>query len=98
MADTLGHFSFFVVAGLVPAIHVLAARKTWMPGTRPGMTQRALICAPGNAGPPGIFSTAQSKFQFASGRQVTDINRAVVAWGRWRPPKARRTMVFAAQE
>jgi hypothetical protein len=28
-----------VMAGLVPAIHVLdAARKTWMPGTRPGMT------------------------------------------------------------
>src|ERR1700722_13010954 len=34
----------FVMAGLVPAIHVLlserAARKTWMPGTRPGMTPR----------------------------------------------------------
>jgi len=28
-----------VMAGLVPAIHVLlVARKTWMPGTRPGMT------------------------------------------------------------
>ena len=27
----------FVMAGLVPAIHVLAAR-TWMPGTTPGMT------------------------------------------------------------
>ena len=28
-----------VMAGLVPAIHVLvAARKTWMPGPRPGMT------------------------------------------------------------
>src|ERR671939_702056 len=28
------------MAGLVPAIHVFAstARKTWMPGTRPGMT------------------------------------------------------------
>jgi hypothetical protein len=28
------------MAGLVPAIHVLAAsiRKTWIPGTRPGMT------------------------------------------------------------
>jgi hypothetical protein len=28
------------MAGLVPAIHVfyLACRKTWMPGTRPGMT------------------------------------------------------------
>ena len=31
-----------VMAGLVPAIHVLpfARRKTWMPGTRPGMTER----------------------------------------------------------
>jgi opacity protein-like surface antigen len=28
------------MAGLVPAIHVLASKenKTWMPGTRPGMT------------------------------------------------------------
>jgi hypothetical protein len=32
----------FVMAGLVPAVHVLAAeRKTWMPGTRPGMTNLA---------------------------------------------------------
>jgi hypothetical protein len=33
--------SFFVMAGLVPAIHVflcIAAAKTWMPGTSPGMT------------------------------------------------------------
>ena len=31
----------FVMAGLVPAIHVLASQtesKTWMPGTSPGMT------------------------------------------------------------
>jgi len=28
------------MAGLVPANHVLAqARKTWMPGTRPGTTE-----------------------------------------------------------
>jgi len=26
------------MAGHVPAIHVLDAEKTWMPGTRPGMT------------------------------------------------------------
>jgi hypothetical protein len=35
---------FFVMAGLVPAIHVfveLNAAKTWMPGTRPGMTGSA---------------------------------------------------------
>jgi pimeloyl-ACP methyl ester carboxylesterase len=33
------------MAGLVPAIHVLfhaANRKTWMPGTRPGMTERTM--------------------------------------------------------
>src|SRR5881296_2728675 len=27
------------MAGLVPAIHVLDAARTWMPGTRPGMTK-----------------------------------------------------------
>jgi hypothetical protein len=35
-----------VMAGLVPAIHVYvcqgAQRKTWMPGTRPGMTSQEL--------------------------------------------------------
>jgi hypothetical protein len=34
-----------VMAGLVPAIHVLLAlvkeRESWMPGTRPGMTREA---------------------------------------------------------
>jgi len=28
-----------VMAGLVPAIHVFLAAQTWMPGTRPGMTE-----------------------------------------------------------
>src|SRR5258708_13459771 len=34
---------FSVMAGLVPAIHVFLSRaaKTWMPGTRPGMTSFA---------------------------------------------------------
>jgi hypothetical protein len=35
---------FYVMAGLVPAIQVfldLNATKTWMPGTRPGMTNFA---------------------------------------------------------
>ena len=27
------------MAGLVPAIHVLVHTRTWMPGTRPGMTK-----------------------------------------------------------
>jgi hypothetical protein len=26
------------MAGLVPAIHVFYVAKTWIPGTRPGMT------------------------------------------------------------
>src|SRR5262249_6812962 len=31
------------MAGLVPAIHALpVARKTWMPGTRPGMTEEPI--------------------------------------------------------
>jgi len=29
------------MAGLVPAIHVFLGAKTWMPGTRPGMTESA---------------------------------------------------------
>ncbi len=36
------------MAGLVPAIHVLnfaGAIKTWMPGTRPGMTIQRLLMA-----------------------------------------------------
>jgi hypothetical protein len=33
-----GLIHLFVMAGLVPAIHALAAVKTWMPGTSPGMT------------------------------------------------------------
>jgi hypothetical protein len=40
-APSLDHSQLFVVmAGLVPAIHAsrLAGCKTWMPGTRPGMT------------------------------------------------------------
>ena len=35
------HLYVVVMAGLVPAIHVFLAlmAKTWMPGTRPGMTR-----------------------------------------------------------
>ena len=39
----LWHQRFLLVmAGLVPAIHVFlrAVTKTWMPGTRPGMTRQ----------------------------------------------------------
>ena len=41
----LGH-TISVMAGLVPAIHVLLfprLQKTWMPGTRPGMTNRKTV-------------------------------------------------------
>jgi hypothetical protein len=35
------------MAGLVPAIHVFVdiERKTWMPGTRPGMTRIDIVQA-----------------------------------------------------
>src|SRR5213076_2023664 len=50
------HGSFLiqpVMAGLVPAIHVLLSptRTTWMPGTRPGMTTN--VAARGSAKAPG---------------------------------------------
>ncbi len=46
-------FCFSVMAGLVPAIHVLvASRKTWMPGTRPGMTMLECPTRPKSAARP----------------------------------------------
>ncbi len=47
------------MAGPVPAIHVFLGplkRKTWMPGTRPGMT---------NKGGQVFFFTASAKLAFA---------------------------------
>ena len=42
-----------VMAGLVPAIHVLKVSKTRIPGTSPGMTQRmALFGLNPRPGPP----------------------------------------------
>jgi hypothetical protein len=43
------------MAGFIPAIHVFAARahhkiKTWMPGTRPGMTVFARLNASAESG------------------------------------------------
>jgi hypothetical protein len=36
------------MAGLVPAIHVFAAKKTWMPGTQASLRSlRVLGCVPG---------------------------------------------------
>jgi hypothetical protein len=43
-----------VMAGLVPAIHVFSlgfTNKTWMPGTRPGMTGFYLPRKYGSTGP-----------------------------------------------
>jgi hypothetical protein len=40
------------MAGLVPAIHVLGRlqrRRTWMPGTRPGMTVELIAPSPVNS-------------------------------------------------
>jgi hypothetical protein len=34
-----GTLAFLVMAGLVPAIHVLCI-KAWMPGIKPGMTEK----------------------------------------------------------
>jgi hypothetical protein len=37
-------FSFFVMAGLVPAIHVLlSAKNTWMPGARGMTVERSIL-------------------------------------------------------
>jgi len=42
----LGLTTKFVMPGLVPGIHVLAAnlaRKTWMAGTSPAMTKKRIV-------------------------------------------------------
>jgi hypothetical protein len=36
-----GFVMYFVMPGLVPGIHVFAARKTWMAGTSPAMTKES---------------------------------------------------------
>jgi hypothetical protein len=50
--EPFGMDLLFVMAGLVPAIHVflITPLKTWMPGTRPGMTaERPMRNALGSA-------------------------------------------------
>jgi len=60
-----------VMAGLVPAIHVFLNRgvvKTWMPGTRPGMTMSVVMVlalatpvrAEAQAPPPPVFSSGKT--------------------------------------
>jgi hypothetical protein len=52
----------FVMAGLVPAIHVflryISIKKTWMPGTRPGMTCRLSFSRLGDGGRAAIYEKA----------------------------------------
>jgi hypothetical protein len=51
------HYPSLVMAGLVPAIHVLFAAKTWMPGTRPGMTRGNTVnCCRSQRGLPYRYS------------------------------------------
>src|SRR6185312_9395437 len=55
LLDARARATFFVMAGLVPAIHVYAqARKTWMPGSSPGMTTWMEV-RPANASSPNIL-------------------------------------------
>jgi hypothetical protein len=44
MATVAGSSYCTVVAGLVPAIHVLGKKvgKSWMPGSSPGMTEKGI--------------------------------------------------------
>jgi len=61
------------MAGLVPVIHVLHAAhtdKTWMPGTRPGMTAEGLMSAAGDF--HGVFPYLVSPID-ADGRIKTDV-------------------------
>jgi hypothetical protein len=37
--------AFSVMPGLVPGIHVLAPRKTWMAGTKPGHDEKGELFA-----------------------------------------------------
>jgi hypothetical protein len=55
------------MAGLVPAIHafVLQERKTWMPGTRPGMTdERGLAYSAARLAALVNFFSTRSRFSF----------------------------------
>jgi hypothetical protein len=58
------HFPF-VMAGLVPAIHVFGtAEKTWMPGTRQGMTTEVLSYSSARLAALENFLFTRSRFSF----------------------------------
>jgi hypothetical protein len=68
------------VAGLAPAIHVFLADmlvKTWMPGTRPGMTNLAVVafcaCPPQNI----------SKYSRCSQSDISAWKRSISAFLMW---------------
>ena len=72
------------MAGLVPAIHALLFLKTWMPGTRPGMTPERSRQWPG-AMPghsavwrPARVNCVYTSFTFFSGRLRTGL--PIAAW------------------
>jgi hypothetical protein len=55
------------MAGLDPAIHDLARNKTWMPGTRPGMTKNYFSTQSAHFGtsvvaPHGMIGTVEVEF------------------------------------
>src|ERR1043165_4226018 len=70
--------TYSVMAGLVPAIHVLLGdgqeRKTWMPGTRPGMTE----CGCRSVQEPAQISVSYRSSQFGF---IAWINRTFQARG-----------------
>jgi hypothetical protein len=72
---------FFVMAGLVPAIHVFlqTAAKAWMPGTSPGMTSFTIkpvlvaafrLFAPIRTVPPGLLYSYNGKVRRLPSRRV----------------------------
>src|ERR1700730_4687803 len=75
------------MAGLVPAIHALlcggSARKTWMPGTRPGMTEpnlNAYACHRSSAlaaeSTPAMTATARGRGEMVD---ATDLSQNLSA-------------------
>ena len=65
MRNILQSSIYSVMAGLVPAIHVFAvARKTWMPGTSPGMTVRVAAYSAARLAAFVNFFITRSRFSF----------------------------------
>jgi hypothetical protein len=74
------------MAGLVPAIHVFGkASKTWMPGTRPGMTRRGLHPLPDPNS--NIDQAFLLKFEDKNGEETCPAGSARVCADQWPPPE-----------